>query len=496
MATAVEPSPVALVYVRQSQDSKASKDQQQAAGLVRAQEEAWAVQDVYRDGSSASRHATKTRADWTRLLADLELPQVGVLWLWESSRGDRTLTSWSALLDRCRERGVRIYVETHERLYNMANPRDWKTLAEDGVDSAYEVDKTALRIRRSVAAKAKEGQVHGRTPYGYRRRYGLDEKGKRVILGQFPDPDEAKVVKGIFDGIQRGQSLRSMAADLNARGVPTVTGTAWTPQRLRDIALAPVYAGKRQHEPGSRSGHVRRNREVHIYDGTWDGIVTVEQFNGVHRLLTDPRRRTSRPGRAKHLLSMIATCGVCGGVLIARFDHGREGTYICRDRSCVRVPMDELDDFVQGLLLTRLANKREYRHLAEGDGVVAQVQAARDEVAEIQAHYDELLNLTRARRMTATAFADMEPGVLADLARASTRLAGLETPSQLRVLLGDLDDGRDVAARWKAATPVARRTLVRLLCAGITVQRAPTPGHHGPVADRVNVVSRRTDAAA
>jgi DNA invertase Pin-like site-specific DNA recombinase len=75
-------SPAALLYARQSQDSKTSTDQQQAEGLARAEEEGWAVHRVYRDGSSASRHATKVRSAWTELLADLDLPEVGVLSLW------------------------------------------------------------------------------------------------------------------------------------------------------------------------------------------------------------------------------------------------------------------------------------------------------------------------------------------------------------------------------------------------------------------------------
>jgi hypothetical protein len=280
-----------------------------------------------------------------------------------------------------------------------------------------------------------------------------------------------------------------MAADLNERTVPTVTGKPWSPQRLRDIALAPVYAGKRQHVVGAKSGHARRQVEVHTYEGSWDGIVTVEQFNAVHRLLTDPKRRTSRPGRAKHLLSMITTCGVCGGVLIARFDHGREGTYICRDKSCVRVPMDELDDYIEALLLTRLADPDEYRHLIEDDGTDEQVQSARDEVAEIQAHYDEMKSLTKARKMSAAAFADMEPDVLGDLARAQQRLTELETPSQLLPLLGD--PTQPLKVRWDKATPVAKRTVVRLLFESIRVNRAASPGHRSPISDRVLVEPKR-----
>jgi site-specific DNA recombinase len=170
-------------------------------------------------------------------LKDLDRPDVGVLWLWESSRGDRTLTSWAAMLDRCRDHHVRIYVETHGRLYDMANPRDWRTLAEDGVDNAYESDKISLRVSRSMASNAKDGKPHGRVPYGYKRIYELTPSGKRVLVGQVPEPGKAEVVRRIFADIERGVSLRQVALDLNATGVPSVTGAAWTPQRVRDIAL-------------------------------------------------------------------------------------------------------------------------------------------------------------------------------------------------------------------------------------------------------------------
>ena len=134
----------AVIYARQSQDSQRSTDEQAQAGRSRASLEGWPVHDVYRDGVSASRHSSATRRNWTRLVADLDRPEVGVLWLWESSRGDRTLSSWAAMLDRCREHRVRIFVETHDQLYDMTVPRDWKILADDGVDSAYESDKVSL----------------------------------------------------------------------------------------------------------------------------------------------------------------------------------------------------------------------------------------------------------------------------------------------------------------------------------------------------------------
>ena len=141
----------------------------------------------------------------------------------------------------------------------------------------------------------------------------------------------------------RGVSLRSIAADLNAQQVPTVTGTQWTPQRVRDIALMATYAGKRVHNPGAKNGNARRHSLGTVTQGTWAALVSLEQYYAVRRLLTDPQRRTSRPGRAKHLLSMIATCGVCGGVLAVRYSRDA-GEYTCRAGGHVRARQEELDE--------------------------------------------------------------------------------------------------------------------------------------------------------
>ena len=107
----------------------------------------------------------------------MEAGRADTIWLWESPRGDRRASTWLALLEECRESGVRIYVETHGRLYDMANPRDWRNLAEDGTDNEYESEKISLRSRRSAAARAAAGKPVGRAPYGYHRRYELTRPG-------------------------------------------------------------------------------------------------------------------------------------------------------------------------------------------------------------------------------------------------------------------------------------------------------------------------------
>ena len=299
----------ALLYGRQSQHKDRSIAEQLDLGRDRADAEGWTVLREYQDGVSASRHATKKRDQWPELLAEIDAGQGDVLWLWESSRGDRKLSTWARLLEDCRDRAVRIYVETHGRLYDMANSRDWRTLADDGVDNEAETNKTSERVLRAMTANATAGKVHGRVPYGYRREYTIDQRGQRKLVGQVPDEIEAPVVVGIYADIEAGVPLLAITRRLNAQGVPTRTGAKWSMTQVRTIAMNRAYIGQRVHDPqGRQSGLRRPGPGAAWYPAAWPPLVGEDVFWAVQRILTDPARVTTRPGKAKHLLSMIARC--------------------------------------------------------------------------------------------------------------------------------------------------------------------------------------------
>jgi DNA invertase Pin-like site-specific DNA recombinase len=474
----------AVIYARQSQDKQRSTDEQAQIGRDRAAAEGWPIHRVYRDGVSASRHAKAQRKNWPRLLADLDRPDVGVLWLWESSRGDRALSSWSALLDRCREHAVRIYVETHGRLYDMANPRDWRTLAEDGVDSHYESEKTSLRVQRAMAANAAEGKPHGRIPYGYQRRY--DERNG-AVLGQEPYEPEAQVVRELYDRLRRGHALVAIARDLESRGVRSRSGKPLSPQHLRDIAMRALYAGLRT--SGNAGGKRDPYSLVGATEAKWPPLVPREVYFDVRHRLTQPSRRTSRPGRGVHLLSMIARCDECGSPLTAMYRGAAGRQYRCQERGCVRIDADDLDGLATEVMLGYLARPDVYESLRDrGDD--AETVKVRGELGQARAELAELRAAVGGGQLSVASLVAAEPGLLARVAALEARERELATPGALR---GLISPGKDVAWRWRAAPMSTRREVARLLLAPdllgeLRVQPRP-PGwrqaEHMPAIDRV-----------
>jgi DNA invertase Pin-like site-specific DNA recombinase len=486
-------------YLRVSHDKSGrmrSTDEQHADNVTAAETHDWRLDAPYLEPTAvgASRRSNGQRRDFAKLLADLERDRFAadVLILWEPSRGSRRVSEWAALLEACETRRVLIYVTSHGKLYDPANPRDRRSLLEDAVDSEYEVERLSQRVTRTMAANAADGRPHGPTPFGYLRRY--DPQTRRLIA-QEPHPGEAPAVRELFDRLEAGHSLRSIALDFEQRGIRTRRGKPFSSQHLRAIALTPTYGGLRAYHPSAANktgGHCRGLAGARsVVDAQWPALVPRAMFYSVTHRLTDEGRRVSRPGRAKHLLSTIAVCHVCGHVLTAQSRGG--GQYRCAEGGHVRIGEAELDRYVESVLLAYLARPDVLDELRRGDDHDSELQRVRDTLAEARNELHALRAAVRAGQASVANLVEVEPGLITRVGDLEQQERELAAPP---ALAGLLTPGRDVRRRWKAAPMGARREVARLLLSPgllgqVRVARSPVPGKHMPVEQRV--VWRRDD---
>lgn len=481
-------------YLRVSLDKSgngASTDQQgedNARAIAAHARDGWALAATYRDDSrSASPYAKREREAFTALLTDLERGTFDVLLIWESSRGSRRVSEWCRLIELCQERGVVIHVTTHGRTYDPTNGRDERALLEDATDSQYESRKVSSRVKRHAAAHAKDGKPHGKIPYGYERIYDLHSKAFRE---QRPKPNEAAVIRYIFTALARGDSMRAVANELNrwARlepghygpqhvDAPTVTGVPWTPQVVRGIATSPTYIAVRTHYDTRTKGN-------------WPALVDEATFYAVQRILTDPSRVTTKPGKAKYLLSMIATCGavrpdgtICGNPMAVTFrtTSNRRPTYACKGDNHLRIDREDLDDHVTERIVEYLEEHEDRLCTPETDD--ADVMAARDAVIVLNRRLDEHYKAAAKGEISAGALAAIEPPILAEIAEAKAREKAAATPPALAALL---QGEGPVAERWSKASVPTKREVVRFLAA-VTILRSPSRGHRVDADQRVTI---------
>ena len=260
----------------------------------------------------------------------------------DTSRGSREPEDWFAFLRRCRDHEVLIYVSTEERTYDVQIARDWKTVADAGVDNAYESEKKSRDVKRALAANKRKGLPQGRMQWGFKYTYESVGEGKKPVLtGQEPVPERAAVCAEIIERIARGEPISVICQDLIDRKAPSPP-SGWDRRQVRRLATSVSYIGKIRMDSGE------------LVDARWPPISDdpgfEDTFWAAQQVLDGPGRRGTKPGKAKYLLSYRMKCGVCGAWVYGEKPRKRMAAfrYTCNGilHHCTSILMAEADEFV------------------------------------------------------------------------------------------------------------------------------------------------------
>jgi site-specific DNA recombinase len=350
---------------------------------------------------------------------------------------------------------------------------------------------TARRVTQSRKLRAAQGRNGGgRRPYGFQPDTDTDPKLPRkppTIIEA-----EAQVIRDAAEAVLRapvshagrsdlaladdGVTLKAIARDLRERGVPTVTGAAWTADTLKQILLRPMNCGLVLYQ-----GEI-----LDVPDGdqpAWmtDPILPRDVWENVVARLTDPARTTTPGNAPKWLCSGIALCGICDDGTVCRVGNSASGypRYQCKSglghlaRAAVAV-----DDWVMANMVKGLA-RQGARPVRPGAGI--DVQALRRErqgherrLNQIALDLDADL-ITRSQAIIMTRIRrDKIEAIDRELARAATTDPTAE-------LAGKPED--IIRAKLEGMRLEQRRVILRAL---YTVTILPAAGR-GPRFDRESV---------
>jgi hypothetical protein len=195
--------------------------------------------------------------------------------------------------------------------------------------------------------------------------------------------------------------------------------------------------------------------------------VDEETFWACRRILSDPARTTTRPGRAKHLCSYLVRCDGCGGPLNVRPNVTRNYHYMaytCYDGCGITIQQTRLDDYVEEVILRWLADPLVYTDLTRVDDSAAAMQAHAD-AEQLRADLAEWRRLAEAGEVTPVTFARVERDRLVKIAEAELRAQQAALPP---ALVGNF--GPEAESRWAKLDIEAKRQIIREV-ADIRVRR-------------------------
>jgi DNA invertase Pin-like site-specific DNA recombinase len=359
------------------------------------------------------------RPDLRVALADLSAGRASALLCLDLDRAFRDPKDLQDLIDVVEHSAHPVVVESVTGSLHMEKGRD----NFDAEIRVLVANKASRDTARRVAA-ARERQALNGQYGGGRRPYGFCLGAPKVPAGQAPEDvvcpwhggrdcktgvtpisAETAVIADCSHRLLQGVSLRALAAELRARGVPTVTGAQWSAETLHDVLRRPRNAALT----------VYRQAIVEGVAAPWEPIVTREVFEAVRALLDDPKRRVGPGAAPKWLGSGIYRCGICtppGTVTDKPMTcqvtlGGRAPRYRCKDHNHLTRNVVHVDNLVFAHVAYALTHPRAYELLAPAAPDVdakalradrAAIRARLDQMAE-----DEVLGLkTRSQVIKAT----------------------------------------------------------------------------------------------
>jgi site-specific DNA recombinase len=428
----------AAIYCRISQDRAGAGlgvERQEADCRALAERLGWQVVAVHAD-NDLSAYSGKPRPGYRALLADLRAGTADAVICWHTDRLHRHPSELEEYIAVC-ERPPGIPTQTVKAgELDLVTPSGQMVARQLGAVARYEV---AHLIERQQAAR-RQAATAGRWA-GNKRPFGYQADGVTV------DQVEADALRWAAGQVLAGTSLRSIARELDTRGVRTSSGRTWDPRTLGRVLRRP------------------RNAGLSVYRGevvgaaTWPPILDEGTWRGVVAVLADPGRR-SNPGRPpRWLLVNLAHCGVCGELVISKARaRPNMAVYTCSAGAHLSRNAAEVDAFVEAVVLERLSRPDAAELLApDQKGDTTQLHL-RD--AALAARLAELGRLAGEGVIDTTQLVEATAVIRQQREEITAQLAAMSRGS----VLAGVADAPDPAAVWEGLDLSRRRAIVDVLC--------------------------------
>ena len=316
----------AAVYLRISLDSTGeglAVERQKEDCLKLAEDRGWPVVGEYVDNSISASDRSKVRPSYDRLVADYSAGKFDALICWDLDRLTRQPRQLEDWIDAAKDQRLKLVTANGEA--DLSTEAGQLFARIKAAVARSEIDHKSARQKRAHLQRAQ----NGRAPQG-RRATGYTMKGEVI-------PTEAAVVRRVFDLFSAGDSLGGIARALTADAVPTRYGGPWRITALRAMLENPRYSGRVTYL-GNTMG-----------EGTWQPLVSPEQFEAVQARLADPSRRFKGAGTGrKYLGSSLFYCE-CGERV-----RTSSRAYTCV-KGCYSRSIKPVDELVLAVVRGRLA---------------------------------------------------------------------------------------------------------------------------------------------
>jgi len=398
---------------------------------------------VFIDNGMSAWQRNRKRPGWDELIAACKRGEIKHIVCYHPDRLMRQPRDLEELLSISDQYGITLYGRVNAR--DLQDPDDRYALRIEIAHACRTSDDASRRLRDKFQEKVEAGYYHGSRPYGYTKN------GMKII------PAEAEIVREIFRRFHDGEGKYAIAADLNARGVPTVKGVAWTESTIRVILRS-------RHVAGINAYH---GEEIGV--GKWPVIITRAQWDFTQELLTF-RAAAVRAEQAKrkaprsYILRGLVMCGKCGTAM-----SGSSGTlYRCTRANrqdggkCSRsMQAEPLEKFVQDAAIRLLENLT----IGPGRARTGVAEAAERAIDDDERQLAELHDMWISKEIDTAEYRQDRRTIQARIRENQKKtIIRVKSPGAVADLIGP-----DAKSRWEALTDERKNSVLRFLFSAVII---------------------------
>lgn len=270
----------------------------------------WEFAGVYADGAITGTIAGK-REEFQKMIADCEKGKIDIVLTKSISRFARNTVDLLNTVRHLKSLGVAVRFEKEHIDSLTADGELMLTILASYAQE--EVETMSQNIKWTIKKKFEKGQLNGCCSFlGYR----WDDSQKKLIVV----PEEAELVRRIYDMYRTGNSLKQIQRALCAEGIAGIRGGRWDKTGISSILQNITYTGnlllqKTYSADPLTKKHVWNRGELPQYysENSHEAIINMEVFQEVQERLGHMREVLNSEYYEVRPFSRKLVCGECGG---------------------------------------------------------------------------------------------------------------------------------------------------------------------------------------
>lgn len=306
----------------------------------------WQYVGVYADyGISGTRK--EKRPEFMRMLEDAEAGKIDIILTKSLSRFARNTVDMLETIRHLKELGVEVRFEKEK--INTLDGKGEVLLTLLSSFAQEEVRSLSENVKWGVRKRFEKG-----IPNGHFRVLGYHWEGDQLVIS----PDEAAIVRRIFQNFLDGKSRIETAKELDAEGIRTVKGYKFQDSSIKVVLTNITYTGNmllmKEYITDPISHKRKKNRgelQQYFVENTHEPIIDMETFQYVQAEMA--RRRALGPFGNKSLnltcFSTIIKCELCGKSYVRsnRFQKGKPyPIWTCSTRKRTSHPSKDIPETI------------------------------------------------------------------------------------------------------------------------------------------------------